>query len=76
MWQFLYSVYLTTVIYFHLSEPEEVFVVCDDLNLLAHALQEVAPDSEAVDDEQHFLVINLIVLFHGVELSAVESNWV
>lgn len=64
------------IIYFHLSEPEEVFVVCDDLNLLAHALQEVAPGSEAVNDGQHFLVINLIVLFCGVELSAVESDWV
>jgi len=64
------------VIYFRLSEPEEVFMICDDLNLLARALQEVAPGGEAVDDGQHFLVVNLIVLFHGVELSAVESDWV
>ena len=64
------------VIYFRLSEPEKVFVVCDDLDLLARALQEVAPSGETVDNSQHFLIIDLIVLFHRVELSAVESDWV
>ena len=46
-----------------------------DVDLLACALQEMAPDGEAVNNGQHFLVVNLIVLFRRVELSAVESNW-
>ena len=49
-------------------------MICDDLNLLICALQEVAPGDETVNDDQYFLIINLIVLFHRVELSAVESN--
>ena len=44
-----------------------------DMNLLTCALQEMTPNDEIVNDGQHFLVINLIVLFHRVELSAVES---
>ena len=65
---------LTVVIYFHLSEPEEVFMICDDLNLLAHTLQKVVSSDEVVNNDQHFLVVNLIVLFHEVELSAVKSD--
>ena len=76
MRQFLCPACLAAVIYFRLGEPEEVFVVCDDLDLLARALQEVAPGGEAVDDGQHFLVVDLIVLFREVELSAVEGDWV
>ena len=62
------------VIYLHLSELKEVFIVCYDMNLLAYTLQEMAPDDETVNNDQHFLVINLIVLFRRVELLAVESD--
>ena len=62
------------VIYLRLSEPEKVFMIRYDMDLLACALQDMAPDGEVVDDGQHFLIINLIVLFCRVELSAVESD--
>ena len=45
-----------------------------DVDLLACALQEMAPDDEAVDDGQYFLIVDLIVLFCRVELSAVEGD--
>ena len=49
-------------------------MICDDLNLLAYTLQEMVPGNEVVNNDEYFLIINLIVLFHRIELSAVESD--
>ena len=53
----------------------EILVVCPNFKFLLSPLQKVFLLFHPSDDGQHFLVVNLVVLFHCIEALGVESYW-
>jgi hypothetical protein len=55
-------------------EVLQVFVVSPNLRFALGSLQEMLPLFQCTDDGQHFLIMNLVVLFHCIEALGVEGN--
>jgi len=45
-------------------EVLQVLVVCPDLHQVLGSFQEMPPLFQRVDDSEHFLVVDLVILFH------------
>ncbi len=50
-------------------------MVHEDYHQMGASHQQVSPVFEAVDDGEEFLVIDIVVSFHGVECLGVVSHW-
>ncbi|KAG6869884.1 hypothetical protein C0992_001696, partial [Termitomyces sp. T32_za158] len=61
-----------------LGHPEvlQVLVVRPDFELVPRTLQEMAPLLQGLDDGQHLLVVDLVVVLHGIEALGVEGHGV
>ena len=58
------------------AEILEVFVVCPDFKLTWGAFKEVSPLLQCLDNGQHLLVMDLVVLLDWAETLREEGNWV
>ena len=65
---------LAAVEFLHGHEVLQVLVIHPDFKLVMGAFQKMAPISQSSDDCQHFLVMDLIVLLHGIETFGVVSD--
>ncbi|KAG6894983.1 hypothetical protein C0992_003658 [Termitomyces sp. T32_za158] len=59
-----------------LGRPEvfQVLVVCPNFKLVPRTFQEVTPLLQGPDDGQHLIVVNLVIVFHGIEAFGVEGH--
>jgi len=57
-------------------EVLQVLVVCPDLHWVSGSLQEVPSLFQCVDDSEHLLFVNLIILFYRRQGFAVEGHQV
>ena len=72
--QLLGSAGLPPIIHFCLCEPQQVMVIRVNRDLLSQYLEQVTVVLQRIDNGQHFLVIDVVIQFSGVELSAVKCN--
>jgi hypothetical protein len=57
-------------------EVLQVSVISPDFDFMLGAFDEVPPFFKCTDDSQHFLVMDFIVAFHGIETFGQEGDWV
>ena len=48
-------------------EVLQISMICSDFELLRRSFKEVSPLVQGPNDSEHFLVMNFVVAFHGVQ---------
>ena len=61
---------------FHLSEANEIAVICNHLDGEATAIQILAPMLKSLDNSEQLLIMNFIVLLGVYHLATIISHWV
>ncbi|KAG5349616.1 hypothetical protein C0989_002741 [Termitomyces sp. Mn162] len=56
-------------------EVFKILVIRPDLELVPHAFEKVLPLLKQLDDGQHLLVMDLVVLLHHIQAFGVEDHW-
>jgi len=67
---------LATVKFLSHHEVFQVLVVHPDFYQVPGSFQKVPSFFQRVDDSEHLLIMDLIVLFHQRQRFAIESHWV